>query len=121
MSAPMPMCSCRVRSKPPACSSFPAADSGHRLNQASASLTARSCMRRKRFATVSSDSARGWDGNSHQKGRRQKAEALNRMRELATFLDFAVETAWQAGRLTLAHYQTGVPIERKADQSVVTI
>jgi histidinol phosphatase-like enzyme (inositol monophosphatase family) len=43
------------------------------------------------------------------------------VRDLTTFLDFAVETAWQAGRLTLAHYQTGVAIERKADQSVVTI
>jgi histidinol phosphatase-like enzyme (inositol monophosphatase family) len=43
------------------------------------------------------------------------------MRDLTTFLDFAVETAWQAGRLTLAHYQTGVAVERKADQSAVTI
>jgi histidinol phosphatase-like enzyme (inositol monophosphatase family) len=41
--------------------------------------------------------------------------------ELTRFLDFAVETAWLAGRLTLAHYQTGVAIERKADRSVVTI
>jgi histidinol-phosphatase len=43
------------------------------------------------------------------------------MRELATFLDFAIETAWQAGRLALAHYQTGVAVERKADKSAVTI
>jgi histidinol phosphatase-like enzyme (inositol monophosphatase family) len=40
---------------------------------------------------------------------------------LSTLLDFAVETAWQAGRLTLAHFQTGVAVERKADRSVVTI
>jgi histidinol-phosphatase len=40
---------------------------------------------------------------------------------LATFLDFAIDAAWQAGRLTLAHYQTGVTIERKADRSAVTI
>jgi histidinol-phosphatase len=37
------------------------------------------------------------------------------------YLDFAVELAWQAGRSTLAHYQTGVSVDRKADQSVVTI
>lgn len=37
------------------------------------------------------------------------------------FLDFAMDAAWQAGRLTLAHYQTGVAVERKTDQSVVTI
>ena len=41
--------------------------------------------------------------------------------ELSGFLDFAIDTAWRAGRLTLAHYQTGVTVERKADQSAVTI
>jgi histidinol-phosphatase len=41
--------------------------------------------------------------------------------ELSTFLDFAIDAAWQAGRLTLAHYQTGVTIERKPDRSAVTI
>ena len=40
---------------------------------------------------------------------------------LREYLDFATELAWQAGRLTLAHYQTGVAIERKVDRSVVTI
>jgi histidinol-phosphatase len=40
---------------------------------------------------------------------------------LQGFLDFAVDAAWQAGRLTLAHYQTGVTVERKPDQSAVTI
>ena len=43
------------------------------------------------------------------------------MNTLTEFIDFAVETAWLAGRQTLAHYQTGVAIERKADRSVVTI
>jgi histidinol phosphatase-like enzyme (inositol monophosphatase family) len=41
--------------------------------------------------------------------------------QLASFLDFAVDAAWQAGRLTLAHYQTGVTVERKPDRSAVTI
>jgi len=40
---------------------------------------------------------------------------------LTDVLDFAVDLAWQAGRLTLAHYQTDVKIERKPDQSVVTV
>ena len=43
------------------------------------------------------------------------------MHSLQTFLDFAIDAAWQAGRLTLSHYQTGVTVERKADQSAVTI
>jgi histidinol-phosphatase len=36
-------------------------------------------------------------------------------------LDFAVEVAWRAGRVTLAHYQTGVAADTKADESPVTI
>jgi histidinol phosphatase-like enzyme (inositol monophosphatase family) len=36
------------------------------------------------------------------------------------FLEFAVSAAWQAGRHTLAHYQTGVVAERKLDRSLVT-
>jgi histidinol-phosphatase len=40
---------------------------------------------------------------------------------LEGFLDFAVDAAWQAGRSTLAHYQTGVTVERKPDRSAVTI
>lgn len=43
------------------------------------------------------------------------------MSSLSTFLDFAIDAAWQAGRLTLAHYQTGVSVERKPDRSFVTI
>ena len=38
-----------------------------------------------------------------------------------TFLDFAVDAAWQAGQLTLAHFQTGVTVEQKADESPVTV
>lgn len=40
---------------------------------------------------------------------------------LRDLLDFAVEVAWRAGRITLAHYQTGVAVETKADASPVTI
>ena len=40
---------------------------------------------------------------------------------LQTFYDFAVETAWQAGRLTLGYYQTGLRADFKADDSPVTI
>ena len=41
--------------------------------------------------------------------------------ELSNYLGFASDAAWQAGRLTLAHYQTGVAVERKPDASAVTI
>jgi histidinol-phosphatase len=37
------------------------------------------------------------------------------------FLDFAIDAAWQAGQLTLAHFQTGVAVEQKSDASPVTI
>lgn len=40
---------------------------------------------------------------------------------LRHYLDFATETAWHAGRLTLGHFQTGVRPEHKADDSPVTI
>jgi histidinol-phosphatase len=40
---------------------------------------------------------------------------------LREFLEFAVGAAWQAGRQTLGHYQTGVAVDRKIDRSVVTI
>ncbi len=43
------------------------------------------------------------------------------MGELSMLLDFAVDAAWQAGRSSLAHYQAGVSVERKADGSLVTI
>jgi histidinol-phosphatase len=40
---------------------------------------------------------------------------------LQTYLDFALDAAWQAGRITLGHFQTGIRPERKADDSPVTI
>lgn len=40
---------------------------------------------------------------------------------LRSLLDFAVEVAWRAGRVTLAHYQTGVSVETKPDASPVTV
>ena len=40
---------------------------------------------------------------------------------LEEIFDFAVDAAWQAGRLTLQHFQTGVAVEEKADASPVTI
>ena len=36
-------------------------------------------------------------------------------------LEFAVDTAWAAGRITLRYFQTGVDIDTKADDSPVTI
>jgi len=41
--------------------------------------------------------------------------------DLATLLAFALDAAWQAGRITLGHFQTGLAAERKADNSPVTI
>jgi histidinol-phosphatase len=35
-------------------------------------------------------------------------------------IEFAVEVAWRAGRISLAHYQTGIAAETKADASPVT-
>jgi myo-inositol-1(or 4)-monophosphatase len=43
------------------------------------------------------------------------------MTDLETYLDFAVETASLAGKLTLAYYQTGIRPDIKADESPVTI
>lgn len=40
---------------------------------------------------------------------------------LDTLLHFALDAAWQAGRVTLAHFQTGLTAERKADNSPVTV
>ncbi|HSL69268.1 MAG TPA: inositol monophosphatase family protein, partial [Longimicrobiales bacterium] len=43
------------------------------------------------------------------------------MREPHRFLlEFAVEIAWRAGRVSLAHYQTGIAAETKPDASPVT-
>ena len=40
---------------------------------------------------------------------------------LDALLDFAIDAAWQAGRVTLAHFQTGLVAERKADNTPVTV
>lgn len=40
---------------------------------------------------------------------------------LTTYLDFARETAFLAGRLTLGHYQTGLSPDYKSDDSPVTV
>ena len=40
---------------------------------------------------------------------------------LDSLLEFAVDLAWRAGRVTLAHFQTGVAVERKADGTPVTV
>jgi histidinol-phosphatase len=40
---------------------------------------------------------------------------------LRTMLDFAVDAAWQAGKITLEYFQTGTAVERKADMSPVTL
>jgi histidinol-phosphatase len=40
---------------------------------------------------------------------------------LSTLLEFALDAAWQAGRITLAHFQTGVKVDRKSDNTPVTI
>ena len=40
--------------------------------------------------------------------------------ELRAALDFAVESAWLAGRVTLRYFQSGVAVERKSDASPVT-
>jgi histidinol phosphatase-like enzyme (inositol monophosphatase family) len=41
--------------------------------------------------------------------------------DLDPFLEFAIDAAWKAGQRTLAHFQVGVDVERKSDQSPVTI
>lgn len=51
----------------------------------------------------------------------QSTVAGKNLNELGDYLEFAVDTAWRAGRLTLAHFQAGVAIERKPDGSVVTV
>ncbi len=41
--------------------------------------------------------------------------------DLSSFLNFALDAAWQAGRVTLGHFQTGVAVQRKADNTPLTI
>ena len=40
---------------------------------------------------------------------------------LDALLTFALDAAWQAGRITLGYFQTGLRAERKADNSPVTV
>jgi myo-inositol-1(or 4)-monophosphatase len=40
---------------------------------------------------------------------------------LSEYLSFITETAYQAGRLTLGYYQTGLQVDYKADDSPVTV
>src|SRR5215813_161378 len=40
---------------------------------------------------------------------------------LRAMLDFAVDVAWQAGKITLEYFQTGTAVERKIDASPVTL
>ena len=40
---------------------------------------------------------------------------------LGDYYDFAVETAYLAGRLTLAYFQSGLRPDFKADQTPVTL
>jgi len=40
---------------------------------------------------------------------------------LQSLLDFALDIAWRAGRITLRYFQTGVAVERKGDNSPVTL
>ena len=43
------------------------------------------------------------------------------MTELQTYLDFAREVAWAAGRLTLGYFQSGIHPDFKADETPVTV
>ena len=40
---------------------------------------------------------------------------------LQSLLDFALDATWQAGRITLGYFQNGVAVERKSDNTPVTI
>lgn len=40
---------------------------------------------------------------------------------LRSYMDFAIDTAYQAGRLTLGYFRTGILPEMKPDESLVTI
>lgn len=41
--------------------------------------------------------------------------------DLRALLDFATEMAWQAGKITLRYFQSGVAVDQKADESPVTV
>ena len=42
-------------------------------------------------------------------------------KDIRSCMEFAVDAAWQAGKITLSHFQSGVKVDAKADQSPVTI
>jgi histidinol-phosphatase len=46
---------------------------------------------------------------------------MSREDSLSHLLDFAVDAAWQAGKITLEYFQTNIDVSRKADLSPVTI
>jgi histidinol-phosphatase len=46
---------------------------------------------------------------------------MSREDSLSDLLDFAVDAAWQAGKITLEYFQTNIDVNRKADLSPVTI
>ncbi len=39
----------------------------------------------------------------------------------STFLNFALDAAWQAGRVTLGYFQTSLAVQRKADNTPLTL
>lgn len=43
------------------------------------------------------------------------------MVSIREYVDFATDAAFPAGPLTLAHFQTGVSVDRKPDASPVTV
>ena len=45
---------------------------------------------------------------------------MSRSEPFRYLMEFAVEVAWRAGRLALAHYQTGITAQTKPDASPVT-
>jgi len=51
----------------------------------------------------------------------RKAHNIMDVRPIRTLLEFAVDAAWEAGRITLAHFQTALTVEHKPDRSPVTI
>ncbi len=51
----------------------------------------------------------------------RKAHNIMDTHPIRTLLEFAVDAAWEAGRITLAHFQTALTVEHKADRSPVTV
>ena len=46
---------------------------------------------------------------------------MTKKQSLRSLLDFAVDAAWQAGKITLEYFQTDVEAEKKSDDTPVTI